>query len=415
MNADTLKLKMFGGFSIQYNNRDFLLDRASYSKTTQLFQLLALHKKDGISKAALMDALYGRDQVENKNASLNNTIFRLRRQLKHSGLPEDDYITITGGTCFWTGAISPDADCLDFEELIRQGQNTDDMTLRRNLYLKACQMYTGEFLPDMLGEDWAAVTNVRYKKLYCACLTELLELLKEAEMHQAVYDMSGAACQLYPLENWQLYMLDSLIAMGRYQEAMKLYKDTVALFLDELGISPSPEILKRFRFLSSRISHAESALEDIRQRLSEKETPEGGYFCTLPSFIDLYRTVSRMMERNGISVFLMLCTIRPDSSRSFGQTSGERELSARLCETIRFSTRKGDFYTRYNAGQYLVVLSGIDREHCHLVSDRIDHKVSRIASRNNCSLAYHFSSIADIFQDMDPEQLSFCSAGSFWK
>ncbi len=47
------------------------------------FQLLMFHSEDGgISKAAMIDALYGRVEVENKNGSLNNTIFRLRKQLE---------------------------------------------------------------------------------------------------------------------------------------------------------------------------------------------------------------------------------------------------------------------------------------------------------------------------------------------
>lgn len=54
--------------------KELVLDRNKNSKTTQLFQLLMLHTEDGgISKAAMIEALYGRVEVENKNSSLNNT------------------------------------------------------------------------------------------------------------------------------------------------------------------------------------------------------------------------------------------------------------------------------------------------------------------------------------------------------
>lgn len=76
-----LKVRMLGGFTLEYKGKELVLDRNNVSKTTQLFQLLLLHTQDGgISKAALIDALYGRSDVENKNGSLNNTIFRLRKQ-----------------------------------------------------------------------------------------------------------------------------------------------------------------------------------------------------------------------------------------------------------------------------------------------------------------------------------------------
>ena len=73
---------MLGGFSISYEGAAVVFDRKSPAKFVQLFQLLMLHLKDGIDKAELIDALYGKDTVENGNSSLNNTIFRLRRQLE---------------------------------------------------------------------------------------------------------------------------------------------------------------------------------------------------------------------------------------------------------------------------------------------------------------------------------------------
>lgn len=65
-----LKVRMLGGFTLEYKGKELVLDRNNVSKTTQLFQLLLLHTQDGgISKAALIDALYGRSDVENKNGT----------------------------------------------------------------------------------------------------------------------------------------------------------------------------------------------------------------------------------------------------------------------------------------------------------------------------------------------------------
>lgn len=80
-----LKVRMLGGFTLEYKGKELVLDRNNVSKTTQLFQLLLLHTQDGeISKAALIDALYGRSDVENKNGSLNNTIFSPPRKLSET-------------------------------------------------------------------------------------------------------------------------------------------------------------------------------------------------------------------------------------------------------------------------------------------------------------------------------------------
>ena len=111
MNQNILKVRMLGGFTLEYKGKELVLDRNNVSKTTQLFQLLLLHTQDGgISKAALIDALYGRSDVENKNGSLNNTIFRLRKYLTAAGLPESSYININGGMCTWDPDIETSVD-----------------------------------------------------------------------------------------------------------------------------------------------------------------------------------------------------------------------------------------------------------------------------------------------------------------
>ena len=106
MEKNVLKVRMLGTFSLEYKGKELVLDRNKASKTTQLFQLLMFHTEDGgISKAAMIDALYGRVEVENKNGSLNNTIFRLRKQLKDIGLPDSKYINIQSGMCCWDGIL----------------------------------------------------------------------------------------------------------------------------------------------------------------------------------------------------------------------------------------------------------------------------------------------------------------------
>ena len=63
-----LRVKMLGGFSLRYDQKEIVLDRNAVSKTTQLLQMILLYAKEGISKAALIDALYGREEVEKRKS-----------------------------------------------------------------------------------------------------------------------------------------------------------------------------------------------------------------------------------------------------------------------------------------------------------------------------------------------------------
>ena len=400
---ETLKIKMLGGFSMQYNEREIVLDRNTTSKTTQLMQLLFLNKEKGVAKASLIDALYGREDVENRNGSLNNTIFRLRKQLRGSGLPEDNYITISGGMCYWTGQITTEVDCLEFENMIEAGDQSDDPEEKINFYEQASRLYTGEFLPDMIGEDWVAIQNTKDHELYIRCMKILLEHYQKEEMYEKVNRMAMRAEEIYPFDDWQIYHIDGLIAMGRYEEAMALYQKTAKLFFEELGISPSKEIIKRFHYMGERMSQAETALEDIRQRLREKEAASGAYYCNYPSFVDIYHIIIRMMERNGISVFIMLCTIKGSQDRTFGIDEKEKQISRMLQKAIRDSLRKGDFYTRYNYGQYLIILSGIAQENCKKVSDRIERNFKNNVETADYSINYYVASVAEVCEDIMDE------------
>lgn len=65
-----LKVRMLGGFTLEYKGKELVLDRNNVSKTTQLFQLLLLHTQDGeISKAALIDACMAEAMSKIKTAA----------------------------------------------------------------------------------------------------------------------------------------------------------------------------------------------------------------------------------------------------------------------------------------------------------------------------------------------------------
>ena len=77
-----LSVRMFGRFSARYADEILALGRQRDSKFRQLFQILMTRPGQDFSKLAVAESLYGWDEVEDSNASLNNTIFRLRKYLE---------------------------------------------------------------------------------------------------------------------------------------------------------------------------------------------------------------------------------------------------------------------------------------------------------------------------------------------
>ena len=371
-----------------------------------------------MAKTSLIDALYGRDDsVENKNGSLNNTIFRMRRQLKVAGLPESNYVVIRSGMCYWDESIPVSIDALEFGEKARQARLADNLEKRLNYCIEACRIYTGEFLPSMIGEDWVTVRNAAYREQYFYCMNEACQELMTRERYEELVELAHAAAEIYPFEEWQEWEIDGLIALARFKEAMEVYERTTKKTLDELGLAPSPEMLKRFRIMGERMSQAAGAIDDIRHRLVEKEKKRGAYFCTFPSFVDIYHVFSRIMERKGISVFIMLCTLKNQKNQVCGDEKGkDREVSHQLSEAIRISLRSGDFYTRYNYSQYLIMLSEIQQENCSIVSHRIDQNFQKMEETTGYYIDFYVASIAEICEEEKPKpEKKFKEKKNMWK
>ncbi len=88
--------------------------------------------------------------------------------------------------------------------------------------------------------------------------------------------------------------------------------------------------------------------------LPDKDESEGAYRCNYPQFVDVYRWMVRMSERNHIRLCLLLCTLKPDRKEQEIISGHQMERFGKLLEkSIRYS----DVYTRYSLNKYLVLLT----------------------------------------------------------
>ena len=168
--------------------------------------------------------------------------------------------------------------------------------------------------------------------------------------------------RLPPADRWRLLTLYA---------HLEEYERTARMLAEELGVVPSERMLEQFREMSGHISSRPGVIEEIKEGLQEKQKEKGAYFCTLPSFRDVYRMVRRNMERSGQSVYLLACSLTDSRGQALERGEKLDTLTEGLDEAIRESLRSGDAYTRYSASQYLVMLTGISRENCRLVIERI--------------------------------------------
>ena len=124
-----------------------MFKRNSATKAVKLLQIL-LHSSltenqgnGGISRAQLLDDLFGREELANVGNNLRVTVFRLRKMLIEAGLPEYDYIVKEKGVFYWRSPMKTDLDVVRFVELIREGEQAEEKAKKMELWEQACRLY----------------------------------------------------------------------------------------------------------------------------------------------------------------------------------------------------------------------------------------------------------------------------------
>ena len=192
---------------------------------------------------------------------------------------------------------------------------------------------------------------------------------------------SAKAAVLYPLDDWQVYQMEALIAMKRSKEAVALYHKTEEMLLAEIGSEPSKSMLEQLKRISSCVTEDDAThIQAIQEKL-EEEREEGAFYCSYPVFIENYRFAKRVLQRTGKSAWLLMSTIT--DGKGYASEGGVHfeYIRAELEQALKNSLRSGDLYTRYSINQYLILLIGIEEENCGLVIERINDNMERTAGK----------------------------------
>lgn len=368
-----LSVYMMGTVGVEYNQKPMQFAGGSSSKVLQLLLILLYEGDMGVAREELLDMLYGGDECVNPSGSLRAAVFRLRKILDASELPKYEYIRTDKGIYRWDGGDIPlYVDARDFEDTAKRALRTKS----EDLLKRACVLYRGEFLPQMVGEKWVPSIAMRYQELYFRCLRLAYDLMKENREYNELLELCSAACELYPYEECQIMKIDCLIAMKRFKDAMQVYDEAVTQYFEEQGLPPSEKMLERFRTMSGQIRYTSNTLKDIRDSLHERDLANGPYYCSYPAFIDCYRLLVRMAERIQFNNVLLCCTLLDSRGKPLDMEEELlKEASAKLHEAIGKSIRKGDMYTCYSPSQYLVMLNGTSQEYCLRIYERIDRNL----------------------------------------
>lgn len=398
MDRDTLIVRTFGGFSMEWNGD--LLTAGARSADTQrirLIQLLLHNREHGVSRSQLMEVLDDDSAADDVNHLLRSVLYNIRQRFRAAGLPESQYIEFRDGRYYWTKDIPVFEDAGHFEEVCKRNELETDAVKKGELCLEACYLYRGEFLPQQTRLIWVSEEERRYSMMFRACIETAADHLRATGNYTDLEALGKHASKVSPYNEWEMLTMEALIALGKYREAQDLFEKTVDLYQKELGVRPSSEMVSKLEEFSTRLGFRSDDPAAILLDLEEKGEAEGGYYCSYYAFQGIYRAVKRSAGVYGRSAYLMVCTIDGDGGNAGFEASAAGEdamakTSEKLTYVICRSVRHSDIVCRYSGDQYLAIIMTEKAEDCGDIRDRIEHGLRSEGCR--VRLQYDISPVA---------------------
>jgi diguanylate cyclase (GGDEF)-like protein/putative nucleotidyltransferase with HDIG domain len=235
-----------------------------------------------------------------------------------------------------------------------------------------CRAGGDEFLYFIVGvTDKAAVTAKVDKLLEVfGKKQEEVDVLKEVHLSIGI-SMSGVDGSEYE----DLYR--------RADKALYFVKQNEHIrygFYQGTGIIPTPE-------------QSKGDLDKLIDVITKRQTYQGAFQVQYDEFEHIYDFVSHFSQRNNQQTQMLLFTL---FSSDGSEVNLERMEHAMQCmeQAICKSLRGVDVGTRYSSSQFLVILVGTDKEHIHVVTDRIVQNYFKLYGDKDITLTYDAAEFA---------------------
>jgi diguanylate cyclase (GGDEF)-like protein len=136
-------------------------------------------------------------------------------------------------------------------------------------------------------------------------------------------------------------------------------------------------------------------LMQLKRIIQETETIKGAYKVEYSGFKRIYRFISRVIERTGQDVQMVLFTIVSNKEKKADKQLPVRmeRTMMKLEDAVANSLRRGDVGSRFNECQYVVILMNANLENSKAVVDRILQKCKRGIDQNEFLIQFNVQSV----------------------
>jgi diguanylate cyclase (GGDEF)-like protein len=134
-------------------------------------------------------------------------------------------------------------------------------------------------------------------------------------------------------------------------------------------------------------------LDKLIDVITKRQTYQGAFRVQYDEFEHIYDFVTHFSQRNNQQTQMLLFTL---FSSDGSEVQLERMEHAMQCmeQAICKSLRGVDVGTRYSSSQFLVILVGTDKDHIHVVTDRIVQNYFKLYGDKDITLTYDAAEFA---------------------
>jgi two-component system LytT family response regulator len=218
------------------------------SKSAELFGYLLMHKGRLVSRARIIEDIFGDMPQKNSEIYLNTTVYQLRKLLDNYGLKKSLY----SETNYYALDLNQvRVDIFSFEEGCKQMAVLDDTNIEQALELE--QLYTGDLFGDRVY-PWARNEVERFSLMYTSFTQRLCDVLLIKGDTQTAITLLMKLTAHNELEEGTIKLHMKALSLMKNKEALKSqYIQFTDTLHKELGISPSHEVTALYSHLMSEL------------------------------------------------------------------------------------------------------------------------------------------------------------------
>lgn len=372
--TEKLNVAMLGGFSIRQGVRCVDDSGNRMKKVWLLLAYLIYTRNQPNAKGGITTAMTGDDYEDAENAAGRMKALFYRARTLLSQLEEDlghTLIVYKNGGYSWNPDYPITLDVEEFDRLCAMAAAQADPDGQLALYLRALELYRGDFLPKLASEPWVVPIAAYYHQLYLQILERALNMLEKANRWAEAEKLCQQGLGIEPYsEMLYQHKMSISIASGDRPAAMAAYEKMSELLFDNFGVMPSEESLQLYREACREKKDHAVSITHVQEQLRETPESKGAIFCEFDFFRFLYQTKARELERSGAVAHIALLSCvgqdqEPLSRRSLD--TAVENLRVLMLENLR----QGDVVTRCSVSQLCCMLPQANYENSCAVCQRI--------------------------------------------